>query len=121
MTMLDTMRRHKEWLKWFLGLVVLAFVVAAAVAALGPQADQVGMVELVFFRFRQVGAVDKEIDIGQCGGRIAIAHAGRAARYAVCDPRTPLSLHVLLRRRVRTARASRHLGCWRGSSRQGPA
>ena len=26
MTMLDTMRRHREWLKWFLGLVVLAFV-----------------------------------------------------------------------------------------------
>ena len=27
MTMLDRMRRHKSWLKWSLGLVVLAFVV----------------------------------------------------------------------------------------------
>jgi peptidyl-prolyl cis-trans isomerase D len=27
MTMLDRMRRHKGWLKWSLGLVVLAFVV----------------------------------------------------------------------------------------------
>ena len=26
MTMLDRMRRHKGWLKWSLGLVVLAFV-----------------------------------------------------------------------------------------------
>src|SRR5437667_9375887 len=27
MTMLDKMRRHKNWLKWSLGLVVLAFVI----------------------------------------------------------------------------------------------
>ena len=27
MTMLDRMRRHKSWLKWSLGLVVLAFVI----------------------------------------------------------------------------------------------
>ena len=27
MTMLDRMRRHKGWLKWSLGLVVLAFIV----------------------------------------------------------------------------------------------
>src|SRR5215813_1116265 len=27
MTMLDRMRRHKNWLKWSLGLVVLAFVI----------------------------------------------------------------------------------------------
>src|SRR4029434_6556249 len=26
MTMLDSMRRHKNWLKWSLGLVVLAFI-----------------------------------------------------------------------------------------------
>ena len=32
MTMLDTMRRHREWLKWFLGLVVLAFVVGVVAA-----------------------------------------------------------------------------------------
>src|SRR5215510_13087860 len=28
MTMLDQMRRHKGWLKWSLGLIVLAFVIA---------------------------------------------------------------------------------------------
>ena len=27
MTMLDRMRRHRNWLKWSLGLVVLAFVI----------------------------------------------------------------------------------------------
>ena len=27
MTMLDRMRRHKNWLKWSLGLVVLSFVI----------------------------------------------------------------------------------------------
>ena len=27
MTMLDRMRRHRNWLKWSLGLVVLAFIV----------------------------------------------------------------------------------------------
>src|SRR5258708_5054785 len=27
MTMLDRMRRHKSWLKWSLGLVVLTFVI----------------------------------------------------------------------------------------------
>ena len=27
MTMLDRMRRHRDWLKWSLGLVVLAFVI----------------------------------------------------------------------------------------------
>ena len=27
MTMLDTMRRHRGWLKWSLGLVCLAFVI----------------------------------------------------------------------------------------------
>ena len=27
MTMLDRMRRHKNWLKWSLGLVCLAFVI----------------------------------------------------------------------------------------------
>ena len=26
MTMLDTMRRHRGWLKWLLGLIVLAFI-----------------------------------------------------------------------------------------------
>ena len=27
MTMLDRMRRHRDWLKWSLGLVCLAFVI----------------------------------------------------------------------------------------------
>ena len=27
MTMLDRMRRHKGWLKWSLGLVVVAFII----------------------------------------------------------------------------------------------
>jgi hypothetical protein len=27
MTMLDRMRRHKGWLKWSLGLVVLTFII----------------------------------------------------------------------------------------------
>ena len=30
MTMLDRMRRHKSWLKWSLGLVCLAFIIAFA-------------------------------------------------------------------------------------------
>ena len=41
MTMLDRMRRHKSWLKWSLGIVVLAFVLLYVPSFLqtnGPQA-----------------------------------------------------------------------------------
>jgi peptidyl-prolyl cis-trans isomerase D len=37
MTMLDRMRRHKAWLKWSLGIVVVAFVVLYIPSFLSPQ------------------------------------------------------------------------------------
>ena len=42
MTMLDRMRRHKGWLKWSLGLVVLAFIVFYIPDFLTPQTTLVG-------------------------------------------------------------------------------
>ena len=40
MTMLDRMRRHKAWLKWSLGLVVLTFVVLYIPHFLGPNQSE---------------------------------------------------------------------------------
>ena len=42
MTMLDRMRRHKNWLKWSLGLVCLAFVIFYIPDFLRPSAGVVG-------------------------------------------------------------------------------
>ena len=42
MTMLDRMRRHKGWLKWSLGLVVLAFVGVGVPAFLQPPPPTIG-------------------------------------------------------------------------------
>ena len=42
MTMLDRMRRHKNWLKWSLGLVVLTFIVFYIPDFLQPQATRAG-------------------------------------------------------------------------------
>ncbi len=42
MTMLDRMRRHKNWLKWSLALVVLAFI-ALYIPATNNSANGAGM------------------------------------------------------------------------------
>ena len=42
MTMLDRMRRHKGWLKWSLGLVVVTFILLYIPDFLSPQAGDVG-------------------------------------------------------------------------------
>ena len=39
MTMLDQMRKHKGWLKWSLGLVVLAFIAIIPGVSMSPMAD----------------------------------------------------------------------------------
>ena len=45
MTMLDRMRRHKGWLKWSLGLVVLAFVGVGVPAFLQPPPPTIGALD----------------------------------------------------------------------------
>jgi len=60
MTMLDRMRRHKGWLKWSLGLVVLAFVFLYVPALVQPVPTVVGGLDDVL---AEVG--DQNITIGE--------------------------------------------------------
>ncbi len=62
MTMLDQMRRHKGWLKWSLGLVVVAFVALIPGVGMSPMGDaglpsdviaRVGEYEISLLEFRQ--------------------------------------------------------------------
>ena len=63
MTMLDQMRRHKGWLKWSLGLVVLAFIAIIPGVSMSPVADptlpsniiaRVGEHEISLLQFQQI-------------------------------------------------------------------
>ena len=63
MTMLDRMRRHKAWLKWSLGLVVVAFVALVPGVGMSPMGSdglpadvlaRVGEYEVTLQQFRQV-------------------------------------------------------------------
>ncbi len=63
MTMLDQMRRHKGWLKWSLGLVVLAFIAIIPGVSMSPVTDptlpsnviaRVGEHEISLLQFQQI-------------------------------------------------------------------
>ena len=63
MTMLDQMRRHKGWLKWSLGLVVLAFIAIIPGVSMSPMTDptlpsnviaRVGDHEISLLQFQQI-------------------------------------------------------------------
>ncbi len=63
MTMLDQMRRHKGWLKWSLGLVVLAFIAIIPGVSMNPMTDptlpstviaRVGEHEISVQQFQQI-------------------------------------------------------------------
>ena len=64
MTMLDQMRRHKGWLKWSLGLVVIAFIALVPGVGMNPMGGdndlpsnviaQVGEYEISLLEFRQI-------------------------------------------------------------------
>ena len=63
MTMLDQMRRHKGWLKWSLGLVVLAFIAIIPGVSMSPVSDptlpsniiaRVGEHEISLLQFQQI-------------------------------------------------------------------
>ena len=66
MTMLDRMRRHKNWLKWSLFLVVVAFIAlyfpdfigarAGSPASLNAEVARVGDERITAGTFRRVGA-----------------------------------------------------------------
>ena len=60
MTMLDRMRRHKGWLKWSLGLVVLAFVFLYVPALVQPVPPAIGALDDVLV---EVG--DQDITVGE--------------------------------------------------------
>ena len=60
MTMLDRMRRHKGWLKWSLGLVVLAFVFLYVPALVQPVPPAIGALDDVL---AEVG--DQDITVGE--------------------------------------------------------
>ena len=95
MTMLDSMRRHKNWLKWSLALVVLAFIAlyfpsymdtGATIGA--PPSDVVATVNGtdirgVDFQQRRAGCVDRSSRFPDChasGGQHdwAIGHRPRS-------------------------------------------
>ena len=80
MTMLDQMRRHKGWLKWSLGLVVLAFVFLYVPGFVdqsggaGLPSDviaEVGEYEITLLDFRQVYAQQLQAYRLQAGGEIS--------------------------------------------------
>ena len=80
MTMLDRMRRHKAWLKWSLGLVVVAFVALVPGVGMSPMggddlpADvlaRVGTYEVTLQQFRQVYLRQLQAYRLQTGGEIS--------------------------------------------------
>ena len=80
MTMLDRMRRHKAWLKWSLGLVVVAFVALVPGVGMSPMGDdalpadvlaRVGTYEVTLQQFRQVYLRQLQAYRLQTGGEIS--------------------------------------------------
>ena len=81
MTMLDRMRRHKAWLKWSLGLVVVAFVALVPGVGMSPMggddglpADvlaRVGEYEVTLQQFRQIYLRQLQAYRLQAGGDIS--------------------------------------------------
>ncbi len=80
MTMLDRMRRHKAWLKWSLGLVVVAFVALVPGVGMSPMggdglpADvlaRVGDYEVTLQQFRQIYLRQLQAYRLQTGGEIS--------------------------------------------------
>src|SRR6185436_19367305 len=80
MTMLDRMRRHKNWLKWSLGLVVLAFVIFyipdflrgnAAGAALGDTVATVQGREITAGEFRRAYEAQLQAYRNAYGGNVS--------------------------------------------------
>ena len=80
MTMLDRMRRHKAWLKWSLGLVVVAFVALIPGVGLSPLSDdglpadvlaRVGNQEITLQQFRQIYLRQLQAYRLQTGGDIS--------------------------------------------------
>ena len=80
MTMLDRMRRHKAWLKWSLGLVVIAFVALVPGVGMSPMGDEglpadvlarVGDHEITLQQFRQIYLRQLQAYRLQTGGDIS--------------------------------------------------
>ena len=80
MTMLDRMRRHKAWLKWSLGLVVVAFVALVPGVGMSPMGSdglpadvlaRVGDYEVTLQQFRQVYLRQLQAYRLQTGGDIS--------------------------------------------------
>ena len=80
MTMLDRMRRHKAWLKWSLGLVVVAFVALVPGVGMSPMGSdglpadvlaRVGSYEVTLQQFRQVYLRQLQAYRLQTGGEIS--------------------------------------------------
>ena len=80
MTMLDRMRRHKAWLKWSLGLVVVAFVALVPGVGMSPMGDdglpadvlaRVGDYEITLQQFRQIYLRQLQAYRLQTGGDIS--------------------------------------------------
>ncbi len=80
MTMLDRMRRHKAWLKWSLGLVVVAFVALVPGVGMSPMGSdglpadvlaRVGDYEVTLQQFRQVYLRQLQAYRLQTGGEIS--------------------------------------------------
>ena len=80
MTMLDRMRRHKAWLKWSLGLVVVAFVALVPGVGMSPMGSdglpadvlaRVGDYEVTLQQFRQIYLRQLQAYRLQTGGDIS--------------------------------------------------
>lgn len=80
MTMLDRMRRHKAWLKWSLGLVVVAFVALVPGVGMSPMGSdglppdvlaRVGDYEITLQQFRQIYLRQLQAYRLQTGGDIS--------------------------------------------------
>ena len=80
MTMLDRMRRHKAWLKWSLGLVVVAFVALVPGVGMSPMGSdglpadvlaRVGSYEVTLQQFRQIYLRQLQAYRLQTGGDIS--------------------------------------------------
>ena len=80
MTMLDRMRRHKGWLKWSLGLVVVAFVALVPGVGMSPMGSdglpadvlaRVGEYDITLQQFRQVYLRQLQAYRLQTGGEIS--------------------------------------------------
>ena len=78
MTMLDRMRRHKNWLKWSLGLVVLTFVIFYIPDFLSRNSGVTGMV-VTTDRIARVGS--REITTGEFRQRYQLQLQGYASAY----------------------------------------